>query len=42
MARSESKQAMIRELGAVPNATAKRDLAWRPTHPSWRQGFAAA
>jgi uncharacterized protein YbjT (DUF2867 family) len=42
MARSESKQAMIRELGAVPNAKAKRDLAWRPTHPSWRQGFAAA
>ena len=24
------------------NAKAKRELAWRPRHPSWRQGFAAA
>jgi D-arabinose 1-dehydrogenase-like Zn-dependent alcohol dehydrogenase len=24
------------------NAKAKRELAWRPSHPSWRQGFAAA
>src|ERR687893_63067 len=24
------------------NAKAKRDLRWRPAHPSWRQGFAAA
>jgi nucleoside-diphosphate-sugar epimerase len=24
------------------NAKAKRELRWRPAHPSWRQGFAAA
>ena len=24
------------------NAKAKRELAWRPAHPSWRQGLAAA
>ena len=24
------------------NAKAKRELGWRPAHPSWRQGFAAA
>ena len=23
------------------NAKAKRELGWRPAHPSWRQGFAA-
>ena len=23
------------------NAKAKRDLGWRPRHPSWRQGFTA-
>jgi hypothetical protein len=21
------------------NAKAKRELAWQPTHPTWRQGF---
>ena len=30
------------ELGGACNATAKRELAWRPAHPSWRQGFQAA
>jgi hypothetical protein len=24
------------------NAKAKRELAWNPAHPSWRQGLAAA
>jgi nucleoside-diphosphate-sugar epimerase len=24
------------------NAKAKRELGWQPTHPSWRQGFAAS
>jgi nucleoside-diphosphate-sugar epimerase len=24
------------------NAKAKRELGWRPAHPSWRQGFAAS
>ena len=30
------------ELRGASNAKAKRELAWRPAHPSWRQGFAAA
>lgn len=32
---------MTRSQGAS-NARAKRELGWEPTHPSWRQGFAAA
>jgi hypothetical protein len=24
------------------NAKAERELAWKPRHPSWREGFAAA
>jgi hypothetical protein len=33
---------MMNELLGASNAKAKRDLAWRPAHPSWRQGFAVA
>jgi len=33
---------MMTELLGASNAKAKRDLAWRPAHPSWRQGFAVA
>lgn len=33
---------MMTELRGASNAKAKRELAWRPGHPSWRQGFAAA
>jgi nucleoside-diphosphate-sugar epimerase len=33
---------MICELRGASNAKAKRELGWRPAHPSWRQGFAAA
>lgn len=29
-------------LRGAANAKAERELAWRPAHPSWRQGFAAA
>lgn len=29
------------EARGASNAKAKRELAWRPTHPSWRQGFVA-
>jgi hypothetical protein len=28
------------EIGGACNANAKRELAWQPGHPSWRQGFA--
>jgi nucleoside-diphosphate-sugar epimerase len=32
---------MMTELRGASNAKAKRELAWRPEHSSWRQGFAA-
>jgi nucleoside-diphosphate-sugar epimerase len=38
----EAGVVMMTELRGASNATAKRELAWRPAHPSWRQGFAAA
>ena len=31
---------MMTESRAGSNAKAKRELMWRPHHPSWRQGFA--
>jgi 2-alkyl-3-oxoalkanoate reductase len=31
---------MMMESRAGSNAKAKRELGWRPRHPSWRQGFA--
>jgi 2-alkyl-3-oxoalkanoate reductase len=33
---------MMTDVRAASNAKAKRELAWRPRHPSWRQGFVAA
>jgi nucleoside-diphosphate-sugar epimerase len=33
---------MMTELRGASNAKAKRELQWRPAHPSWRQGFTAA
>ena len=33
---------MMTELRGASNAKAKRELAWHPAHPSWRQGFTAA
>jgi nucleoside-diphosphate-sugar epimerase len=30
------------ETRGASNAKAKRELHWRPAHPSWREGFAAA
>jgi len=32
---------MMTELRGASNTKAKRELAWRPAHPSWREGFAA-
>ena len=29
------------EMRGASNAKAKRELAWRPAHPSWREGLAA-
>ena len=31
---------MMTELRGAYNAKAKRELGWRPAHPSWREGFA--
>ena len=33
---------MMTELRGASNAKARRELAWRPAHPSWREGLAAA
>jgi len=38
----EAGVVMMTELRGASNAKAKRELGWRPTHRSWRQGFAAA
>jgi hypothetical protein len=32
---------MMTELRGASNAKAKRELGWRPAHPSWRQGLIA-
>jgi nucleoside-diphosphate-sugar epimerase len=32
---------MMTELRGASNGKAKRELGWRPAHPSWRRGFAA-
>ena len=37
----EAGVVMMTELRGASNAKAKRELAWRPAHSSWRQGFAA-
>lgn len=34
--------ALMTEIRGSSNAKAKRDLAWTPSHPTWREGFAAA
>jgi len=31
---------MMTEVRAGSNAKARRELGWRPAHPSWREGFA--
>jgi nucleoside-diphosphate-sugar epimerase len=38
----EAGVVMMTELRGASNAKAKRELAWHPTHPSWRDGLAAA
>jgi nucleoside-diphosphate-sugar epimerase len=38
----ETGVVMMTELRGASNAKARRELAWRPEHPSWRQGLAAA
>ena len=38
----EAGVVMMTELRGASNAKAKRDLAWSPVHPSWRQGLTVA
>ncbi len=38
----EAGVVMMTEIRGASNAKAKRELAWRPAHSSWRQGLAAA
>jgi nucleoside-diphosphate-sugar epimerase len=38
----EAGMVMMTQIRGASNAKAKRELRWRPAHPSWRQGFAAA
>jgi nucleoside-diphosphate-sugar epimerase len=38
----ESGVVMMTDIRGASNAKAKRELAWSPAHPSWREGFAAA
>jgi nucleoside-diphosphate-sugar epimerase len=37
----EAGVVMMTEIRGASNAKAKRELAWQPAHPSWREGFAA-
>jgi nucleoside-diphosphate-sugar epimerase len=36
----EAGAVIMTELRGASNAKAKRELGWRPDHPSWRGGFA--
>jgi nucleoside-diphosphate-sugar epimerase len=38
----EAGVVMMTEIPGTSNAKAKRELGWRPTHPSWRQGLSMA
>ncbi len=38
----EAGAVMMTELRGASNAKAKRELAWRPAYPTWRQGFRVA
>jgi nucleoside-diphosphate-sugar epimerase len=38
----EAAVVMMTDARGASNAKARRELAWRPAHPSWRHGFLAA
>jgi len=42
LAAGEAGAVLMTELRGASNARAKRELAWRPAQPGWRQGFTAA
>ncbi|MEV0719015.1 NAD(P)-dependent oxidoreductase [Asanoa sp. NPDC050611] len=39
LAAGEAGVVLMTELRGASNAKAKRELGWRPAHPSWRMGF---
>jgi len=41
LAAGQAGVVMMTEVRGASNAKAKRELGWRPAHPSWRQGFAS-
>ena len=41
MLAGEAATVMMTEVRGASNARAKRELGWRPAHPTWRDGFAA-
>jgi nucleoside-diphosphate-sugar epimerase len=41
LAAGEAGVVMMTDVRGASNAKAKRELGWRPAHPSWRDGFAA-
>jgi hypothetical protein len=41
LAAGEAGVVMMTDVRGASNAKAKRELGWRPVHPSWREGFAA-
>jgi nucleoside-diphosphate-sugar epimerase len=42
LAAGEAAAVMMTEVRGASNAKAKRELGWRPAHPSWRRGLAGA
>lgn len=42
LAGGEAALSVMTQVRGSSNAKAKRDLAWEPRHPSWRQGFRQA
>jgi hypothetical protein len=42
MVAGEAGVLMMTDVRGASNAKAKRELAWRPAHPSRREGFLAA
>jgi nucleoside-diphosphate-sugar epimerase len=41
LAAGQAGVVLMTELRGASNAKAKRELGWRPAHPTWRQGFQA-
>ena len=39
---SPAAVAMMTESRGASNAKAKAELGWKPSYPSWREGFTAA